>query len=440
MGGGANQTTPVAPITQEGTPPKANPFANISFASSSATPAKASFSFGAAASASSPTSKPLFGAPPSAVKPKAPANGFSFGAGPATTTTAPAAPAFSFTNSSQSNNKSTETASKALFSLDSEQSKQSAASTPSVPTFSTPPSSKNGSYNQKMSALNKGLFDWVVAAYETGGIHQCVDWSSAMREYESKVDAIEPTDDEDNDDNTQNNPGGTNKSMSAEVEPSKEEAPKFSFGGSSASAPAPSSESTTSFSFGKNASSSSTAAPPPAGSFSFGFGATALAPAAAAPSFSFGSIPPPSTSASNSTTVDEDDPTANPDDGKIEVEKEKNSDEDILYEVKAKPMKLKKDGSGWQKYGAGKCRLYKHKTTNKHRLVLRNEIGKPLFNVALSSQMTFTKEVKQGKKGKLAYIKFMGVEDASEGPRPMMLQVDPKDVDEFHSKLEGMKE
>lgn len=402
--GGVNQT-PVAPI-QEGTPTKANPFAKISFASSSATPAKAALSFGVAASSSSPTSKPLFGAPPSAVKPKAPSSGFSFGLDTATTNTAPAAPApFSFTGSSQPNNKST--ASKALFSSNSEQSKQS-ASTSSVPTFSTPPSSKKGSCSQKMSALNKGLLEWIVKTYEAGDVNKCMDWSPAMLEYDSKFDAIEPTDDED-DINNENNPDGT------------------------------SSESATSFSFG-NTGTSSTSAPPPDGSFSFGFGASTPAPAAA-PSFSFGSIPPPSASTSNSTTVNEDDPTANPDDGKIEeVEKEKNSDEDILYEVKVKPMKLKKDGGGWQKYGAGKCRLYKHKTNSKHRLVLRNDIGKPLFNVAVSSQMTFTKEVKQGKKGKLAYVKFIGVEDASEGPRPIMLQVDPKEVDEFHSKLEGIKE
>jgi hypothetical protein len=114
-----------------------------------------------------------------------------------------------------------------------------------------------------------------------------------------------------------------------------------------------------------------------------------------------------------------------------------NTQEDILYEVRGKPMKLV--GKEWKKYGAGLCRLYRHKTTSKHRIVMRNEIGKVQFNVGVSAEMTFTKEVKNGKKGSIGFVKFIGIEDAEEGPKPIMLQVQPNNVDELHSALEGMK-
>ena len=89
---------------------------------------------------------------------------------------------------------------------------------------------------------------------------------------------------------------------------------------------------------------------------------------------------------------------------------------------------------------SGMCRLYKHKTTSKHRLVLRNAIGKVQLNVAISSGMTFTKELKDAKKGKRAFVKFTGIEDVNEGPRPIVFEVGAHDLDEFYSKLVALKE
>ena len=54
--------------------------------------------------------------------------------------------------------------------------------------------------------------------------------------------------------------------------------------------------------------------------------------------------------------------------------------------------------------------------------------------------MTFNKELKDAKKGKRAFVKFMGIENVEEGPIPIVFEVGPHDIDEFHSKLEAMKE
>ena len=100
--------------------------------------------------------------------------------------------------------------------------------------------------------------------------------------------------------------------------------------------------------------------------------------------------------------------------------------------------KLKYENSHWKKYGTGVLRLYRHKVTKKQKLVLRNEIGKIQLNLAIGKGMAFTKEVKNGKKGVAAYVRFMAVEDPKKGVENFMLQVKPEDVDKLHSVLEGM--
>jgi hypothetical protein len=196
---------------------------------------------------------------------------------------------------------------------------------------------------------------------------------------------------------------------------------------------------------------------PPLASKPFSFHVTgAPAPAAAslsAGTFSFTSKPapflsgaPPSatstfTSAQTATSGygndDSEDPTSNPDDGKVDkVEQEENTEEVILYEVRAKHMKF--EDKTWKKFGAGILRLYRHKTTSKHRMVIRNEIGKVQFNVGISKGMTFDKIIKDGKQGKATFAKFMAVEDASKGPEAFMLQVKPDCLDKLHETLMKM--
>jgi hypothetical protein len=50
---------------------------------------------------------------------------------------------------------------------------------------------------------------------------------------------------------------------------------------------------------------------------------------------------------------------------------------------------------------------------------MSNEIGKVQFNVEVSAEMTFTKGGENGKKGSIGHVKFIGVEDAVEGAKPI---------------------
>ena len=83
-------------------------------------------------------------------------------------------------------------------------------------------------------------------------------------------------------------------------------------------------------------------------------------------------------------------------------------------------------------------RLYRHKTTSKQRIVIRNEIGKVQFNVAVSKGMTFEKVINSTKKGKATFVKFLACEDPEKGLETFMIQVKPESVDKLHSTLEGM--
>ena len=94
--------------------------------------------------------------------------------------------------------------------------------------------------------------------------------------------------------------------------------------------------------------------------------------------------------------------------------------------------------NGWKKYGTGVLRLYRHKTTSKQRMVIRNEIGKVQFNVGISKGMTFEKIINDTKKGKATFVKFGACEDPEKGLEAFMLQVKPEAIDKLHSVLEGM--
>lgn len=308
--------------------------------------------------------------------------------------------------------------------------------------MTTPKASSQKSTRDKARDLNKDFLQSIVDQWDSGNV--AGDYSAIMVNYQQLAEGY----DNELDASEGNGPHGDGKhgdgshgegGSSYSVGTSTNANSSFSFG---SSAPAPSNSSIPFASFGTVAPSPDA---PAAGTFSFGSTSSSAAPSTSnnsAPSFSFGNIPPPSSTGSSfndGTANNDDDPTSNPDDGKIEkVEQEENTDEEILTEVRAKPMKREKSSGEWKKFGSGACRLYRHKTTSKHRLVIRNQIGKVQFNVAVSNKMEFNKEIKDTKKGKLAFVKFMGVMDASEGPVVIVLQVQPEKIDEFHSQLEGL--
>jgi len=269
------------------------------------------------------------------------------------------------------------------------------------------------------------------------------DYSYFMREYQQHEETLQSEEGEEGSDSIEASGGTTRVASTATSNSGNSQPVSFSFG---ASAPAPATKPFAAF--------GGAAAAPPAGTFSFA--STTAAPAAAAPSFSFGGAAPaagassapsfsfggPSSSSFTSASAppaasDPDDPTSNPDDGKIDkIEQEENTDEEVLYELRAKHIKFE-DGA-WKKYGAGILRLYRHNVSGKHRIVICSAIGKVQFNVMVSKGMKFEKVIKNGNKGKAAYVKFFAMESQERGVENFMLQVKPKCVDKLHSTLEGM--
>ena len=255
--------------------------------------------------------------------------------------------------------------------------------------------------------------------------HICNDLTPLMNQYIKVAEDLQ-SDEHDDDGDVDDKENGKNSGLSA-----------LSGGSSTTNDENKSQSSATTFSGFSFAPSS---APPPSSkgtTFSF-TGGSVPAPTAASsskPSFSFGAQPAaPSGGNSGNPITNEDDPTSNPDDGKLDIGKEENEDEKILYEVRARLIKLVE--GNWNKLGVGVLRLYSNKKTQKKRMVLRNEVGKVMFNVAIGKGMQFKKSSQKTKKGEVWHVGFMAVEDAKEGPKQVMLNVKKEVVDEFHEKLE----
>lgn len=161
---------------------------------------------------------------------------------------------------------------------------------------------------------------------------------------------------------------------------------------------------------------------------------------APAPSFSFGSKPASTNSgslSSNSNPIsNEDDPTFNPDDGKLEIGKEENTDEEILYRVRAKLFRL--NNGAWKKIEPNELRLQRNVVSDKKRMVIRNEVGKVMFNVAVGKGMKFQKKSQKTKKGDQWFVSFAAVEDTNEGIKSFMLNVEKQNVDKLYEELEKM--
>ena len=260
--------------------------------------------------------------------------------------------------------------------------------------------------------------------------HISSDLSSLMKQYIDIAENLQSHEEDDGGDGD-NNDGGNGQNSGGSA---------FSGGSSNndenKSQPQPSSSSFSGFSF-----ASSSAPPPSSGGTTFSFtGGSAPAPAAATvskskPTFSFGAQPAAASGGSNNTT-NEDDPTSNPDDGKLDIGQEENEDEETLYEVRARLLRM--DGE-WRKLGTGALRLYRNKTTDKSRMVQRNDMGKVMFNVAVSKGMIFNKVSHRTQKGKvLWYVHFVAVEDANEEPKQIKLNISKESIDGFHKELEKL--
>lgn len=287
-------------------------------------------------------------------------------------------------------------------------SQPTATAAPKTMNLSTPRSSFGK--NQGIQQLNKTLLDTIIDHWN-GRMHT-KDFTPFLEEYQLHGDRLQLEAGTESDGNKAPANGNSTINLTSTAKDGSQPASSFSFGGS-----APSPAAAASFSFGAVAP---VAPPAPTGTFS----------SSSKPTFSFGApaSSSPADTAASAAASNNDDPASNPDDGKIDkVEQEENADEEILHEVRAKRMTL--EDNQWKKYGTGVLRVYRHKVTSKHRIVIRNEIGKVQFNVGVSKGMTFEKIIKDGKKGKAAFIRFMAVEDVSKGTQAFMLQVKPECVD-----------
>ena len=275
------------------------------------------------------------------------------------------------------------------------------------------------------------------------GGHTFGDYSSWMKQYLAHAASLREMEDEDGEDEDASNADDTAGNSSATSNSNSKPAPSFSFGapapapatGNSGfsfggTAPAPAAAAAKPFSFTAKQPEGATPAPPPSLSFSFG-GASKPSASLFPPS----SGAPPAVAASNDNNGNnDDDPTSNPDDGKIyKIEQEENTEETVLHEVRAKHVKM--ENGAWKKYGTGVLRVYKHNQTMKHRMVIRNEIGKVQFNVAIYDGMKFDKVIKDTKKGKSTYVSFSAVEDSEKGLESFMIQVKAEYLDKLFDAL-----
>lgn len=396
---------------------RTNPFGSVKLATSTGqTQAKPTFSFGA--SAASTTS----------------ANSNATAAAPAA---AAASIAFAFGASNSAGLKTTP------------------APAPSANKFLTTPRGNSGS---RIKELTSEFLALISNTFESGNC--ATDFSPIMREYMERVRKIEEEDEEQDagcdegaggDNNKPTGDGFSNAtpttfSFGKSQEPSASTtsaASTFSFGGSTA-ATAPTKAAAPPFSMGTKATETAAAKPfasfgaaPASSGTTFSFtGSGKTAPPAATPksAFSFGAAPSAAGAPANAAATDEDDPTSNPDDGKINVGTEVNTQDDVLYELKKAGLQ-KKIGEEWKRI-SGTMRIYRNKTNAKCKLVIRDDSGKVLFNVALSKGMGFTKNLRKTKKGsQIGQLVFMAVEDAKKGVQRFCLLVAPGSLDELHSKL-----
>mmetsp|Transcript_3057 Transcript_3057/g.6713 ORF Transcript_3057/g.6713 Transcript_3057/m.6713 type:complete len:466 (+) Transcript_3057:177-1574(+) len=408
FGAGSGSGAPSAPTVPASQPPaSSNPFASTTLAQPKAMTSQASKKGG--------------DEPPAKANPFA---SIAFASNSASATTSAPKPTFSFGASAKSAPNPTISTS----SFPSNAATSSLVN--SHPSALTTPRSSLGK-NENIQQLNQNLLDTIVDHWE-GRMH-AQDYTPFLEDYQRHEEGLHLEAGKGSDENKAP-AGNSTVNLTSTAKGNSQPTSSFSFGGA---APA-SSPAAKPFSMGASAPAATAA-----GTFSFTSkpSAAPAAGASSAPKFSFGA-PSSSSLASSATSApvsnsNNDDPTSNPDDGKIDqVEQEENSEEEILHEVRAKRLTF--ENNEWKKYGTGVLRLYRHKVSSKHRMVIRNEIGKVQFNVGVSKGMKFEKVVKSSKKGQVAFIKFLAVEDASKGMEPFMLQVKPECVDKLHDSLNGI--
>lgn len=95
---------------------------------------------------------------------------------------------------------------------------------------------------------------------------------------------------------------------------------------------------------------------------------------------------------------------------------------------------------GWKPVLAKtRLRLQTSKTdASKHRMTGRDVMGKPLVNMAISTGMPFNLSIKDTKRGQVANIVFMGINEAGKGPEKFFFRTQVEEGQRLHQKLEEL--
>mmetsp|Transcript_20328 Transcript_20328/g.44019 ORF Transcript_20328/g.44019 Transcript_20328/m.44019 type:complete len:338 (-) Transcript_20328:92-1105(-) len=139
---------------------------------------------------------------------------------------------------------------------------------------------------------------------------------------------------------------------------------------------------------------------------------------------------------------------------KVKLGKEVNDEEDVVFEVKARPYCFCPndtdqdtfDGSShaWTRSDAGTLRIYRHKITGKTRLVQRNRIGTVKLNVAIRDGMFCLEKIqmvvqrKLRKPVEMSHVQFLAVADKERGVEYFRLKTSSVKVDILFQQLKDM--
>ena len=107
----------------------------------------------------------------------------------------------------------------------------------------------------------------------------------------------------------------------------------------------------------------------------------------------------PAVAAAATNASGEDDEDAMPPEEPTIIGRADDGEEEALLEVRTAMKRYDEkgdDGPQWRDLGKGVLRLMKHRTTQKARLVVRNDVGRVALNVALVPRMAFVQQKSNG--------------------------------------------
>ena len=118
------------------------------------------------------------------------------------------------------------------------------------------------------------------------------------------------------------------------------------------------------------------------------------------------------------------------------VQRADDGDEEAAHEARVAIKRHASEGGAaeWKDAGKGTLRLMRHKANGKGRIVVRNDLGKPTLNCALSNKMKF---VAQGDAGVLFQAVVAGP-DGQPAVQKLLLRTRKGEGAALHKQLEAL--